>query len=83
MEAGLSLEKALTQLINKLNGWVTLTVKMLPNLVVAVILLVIIVKLSRPMAKLVARAVKQKRDIRSGLHTGFPIIPALNIARKV
>ena len=57
MEAGLSLEKALTQLINKLNGWVTLTIKMLPNLVVAVILLVIIVKLSRPIAKLVARAV--------------------------
>lgn len=57
MEAGLSLEKALTQLINKLNGWVTLTVKMLPNLVVAVILLVIIVKLSRLIAKLVARAV--------------------------
>ena len=57
MEAGLSLEKALAQLISKLNGWLTLTVKMLPNLVVAVIVLVIIIKLSRPMAKLVARAV--------------------------
>ena len=57
MDPGLSLEKALTQLFNKLNGWAILTVKMLPNLVVAVILLVIIVKLSRPLAKLVARTV--------------------------
>ena len=57
MDPGLSLEKALAQLINKLNGWATLTIKMLPNLVVAIIVLVIIVKLSRPMAKLVARAV--------------------------
>jgi small conductance mechanosensitive channel len=57
MEAGLGLEKALGQLINKLNGWGTLTIKMLPNLVVAVIILVIIARVSRPLAKLVARAV--------------------------
>jgi len=57
MDPSLSLEKALTQLLSKLNGWVTLTIKMLPNLLVAVILLVIIAKLSRPIAKLVARAV--------------------------
>jgi len=56
-EATLSLQKAVGQLITKLDGWATLTIKMLPNLVVAVILLVIIVKLSRPLAKLVARAV--------------------------
>ena len=56
-EATLSLQKAVGQLFTKLDGWATLTIKMLPNLVVAVILLVIIVKLSRPLAKLVARAV--------------------------
>ena len=54
---GLSVEKALTQLTNKLQGWLTLTIKMLPNLVVAIMVLVIIIKLSRPIAKLVARAV--------------------------
>jgi len=57
METGLSLGKAVGQLVNKLEGWAILIVKMLPNLVVAVIVLVIIVKLSRPLAKLVARAV--------------------------
>jgi small conductance mechanosensitive channel len=53
----LSLQKALGQLITKLDGWAVLTIKMLPNLMVAIIVLVIIVKLSRPLAKLVARAV--------------------------
>jgi small conductance mechanosensitive channel len=57
MYPGISLSKAVAQLIEKLNGWVTLTLKMLPNLVVALIVLVIIVKLSRPLAKLAARAV--------------------------
>ena len=56
-EATLSLQKALAQVINKLEGWGVLTIKMLPNLVLAVIILVIILKLSRPLAKLVARAV--------------------------
>ena len=57
METGLSLAKALTQLLDKLEHWLILTVKMLPNLVVAIIVLVIIIKLSRPIAKLAARAV--------------------------
>jgi len=57
VEATLSLQKAIGQVANKLDGWAILIIKMLPNLVVAVILLVIIVKLSRPLAKLVARAV--------------------------
>ncbi len=57
IEATLSLQKALAQVVNKLEGWGVLTIKMLPNLVVAIFVLVIIVKLSRPTAKLVARAV--------------------------
>jgi len=57
MEAGLSLQKAVAQLINKLNGWFTLTVKMLPNLIVAIFVLIIIVKLSHPLARLVGRTV--------------------------
>ena len=57
MEAGLSLGKVLTQLINKLENWLTVGVKMLPNLVVALIVLAIIIKISRPLAKLAARAV--------------------------
>lgn len=57
MDTGISFGKAMTQVIKKLDDWGTLTIKMLPNLVVAVIILVIIVKLSRPIAKLVARAV--------------------------
>jgi small conductance mechanosensitive channel len=57
MEAGLSLGEALAQLTIILKGWVTLTIKMLPNLVVAVIILVIIAMLTRPIAKFVTRAV--------------------------
>ena len=57
MEAGLSLEKALAQLINKLQSWLTVGIKMLPNMVVAFIVLAIIIRLSRPLAKLVARAI--------------------------
>ncbi len=55
IEAGISLQKAVATLINKLNGWFTLTVKMLPNLVVAIFVLVIIVRLSHPIARLVGR----------------------------
>jgi small conductance mechanosensitive channel len=54
---GISLEKALQQLTNKLNGWFTLAVKMLPNLIVAILVLVIIVKVSNPLAALVGRTV--------------------------
>ncbi len=56
-EATTSVQKAVEQVINKVDSWAVLTVKMLPNLVVAVIVLVIIIKLSHPIAKLVARAV--------------------------
>ena len=55
MEAGL--RKALALIISELNGWVTVAIKMLPNLVVAIIVLAIIAKLSRPLAKSVSRAV--------------------------
>lgn len=57
IEVGISIQKAVQQLIAKLNGWFTLTVKMLPNLIVALFVLVIIVKLSHPIARLVGRAV--------------------------
>lgn len=57
METSISLTSALTQVIDKLKGWVILTVKMTPNLVVAVIVLVIITKMSLPLAGLVGRAV--------------------------
>ncbi len=57
VEATSSLQKAVEQVINKIDAWAVLTVKMLPNLAVAIIVLVIIIKLSRPIAKLVARAV--------------------------
>jgi len=56
MAPGISLQKAVAQLISKLNGWFTYTVKMLPNLVVAIFALVIIIKLSHPVARLVGRA---------------------------
>ncbi len=54
---GISLEKALEQLINKLNSWFTLAVKMLPNLIVAIMVVVIVIKLSNPLATLVGRAI--------------------------
>jgi small conductance mechanosensitive channel len=56
MDPGISLTKAVTQLLNKLNGWLTATIKMLPNLVVAIFVLIIVIKLSNPMARLVGRA---------------------------
>jgi small conductance mechanosensitive channel len=56
LQAGLNIQKAVTQLIEKLNGWLTLTVKMLPNLIVAIFALVIIIRLSHPVARLVGRA---------------------------
>ena len=54
---GISLEKALERLINKLNSWFTLAVKMLPNLIVAIMVVVIVIKLSNPLATLVGRAI--------------------------
>ncbi|RJR42629.1 MAG: mechanosensitive ion channel family protein [Deltaproteobacteria bacterium] len=57
IDAGISLQKAVSQLIKKLNGWFTETVKMLPNLVVAVFVLIVIIKLSHPLARLVGRGV--------------------------
>lgn len=56
MDPGISLQKAVGQLLAKLNGWFSITVKMLPNLIVAIFVLVIIVKLSHPFARLVGRA---------------------------
>lgn len=57
METGISLTKALSQLIEKLNGWLTLTVKMLPNLLIALIVFIIILKLRHPFGRLVERTV--------------------------
>ena len=57
MQAGLSLQKALNPLIDKLYSWGTTIIEMLPNLVVALIVLVVITWLSRPIAKLVTRTV--------------------------
>jgi small conductance mechanosensitive channel len=57
MNPGISLTKAVAQLVEKLNGWLTVTVKMLPNLVVAVIFMAVILWLRHPIARLVERAV--------------------------
>jgi small conductance mechanosensitive channel len=57
MDSTFSLKQALGLLIKKLSGWATVFIKMLPNLVVAVIVLVIIARLSLPIARLVGRAV--------------------------
>lgn len=57
MDSGFSLNKALVQLIDKLSGWAIVFIKMLPNLVVAIIVLAVIARLSLPIARLVARAV--------------------------
>jgi small conductance mechanosensitive channel len=57
MEPASSLRQAGAQLLKKLDEWGVLTVKMLPNLIVAVMVLIIITQLSRPLARLVGRAV--------------------------
>jgi small conductance mechanosensitive channel len=57
MDPGITLTKAVNQLVNKLNGWFTATVKMLPNLIVAIFVFVIIVKLSHPIARLMGHAI--------------------------
>jgi small conductance mechanosensitive channel len=57
MEGYLNIQKALNQLVKKLNSWFTGTIEMLPNLFVALIVLFIIVKVSHPIARLVARAI--------------------------
>jgi small-conductance mechanosensitive channel len=40
MNPSLTLEKAFAQLVDKLNNWLTLAIKMLPNLVVAIVILI-------------------------------------------
>jgi small conductance mechanosensitive channel len=55
--ATLSLQKALAQVINKLEGWGVLTVKMLPNLVVAIATIVICWVLSAYAARLANRLI--------------------------
>jgi small conductance mechanosensitive channel len=57
MNPSFTLNKAVGSLIDKLTGWAILFIKMLPNLVVAIIVLVIISKASQPIARLVGRAV--------------------------
>jgi small conductance mechanosensitive channel len=57
MEANLNMGQAVGLLLKRLNDWATVTIKMLPNLVVAVIVLVVIARLRHPIARLVERAV--------------------------
>jgi small conductance mechanosensitive channel len=57
MEPNLSLQQALGLLLKRLNDWATVIIKMLPNLVVAIFVLVIISRLRHPIARLVERAV--------------------------
>ncbi len=64
MDPGISLSKAVAQLIEKLNGWVTLTVKMLPNLIVAGIVLAIVWMLSA-----VAERVTERTILRLSRHS--------------
>ena len=57
MDATLNLQKAATPVIDKLNGWVLNAVKMLPNLVVAIIVLILSVLLAFVVGRLVHRMV--------------------------
>jgi small conductance mechanosensitive channel len=57
MAPDLSLGKAVGLLLNRLHDWATITIKMLPNLVVAIFVLVVISRLRHPIARLVERAV--------------------------
>jgi small conductance mechanosensitive channel len=57
MEAGLGFQKAFAQLIDKLEDWFTATIKMLPNLLVATIILVIVWILSVYAARLANRLI--------------------------
>ncbi len=59
MEATLNLEKALTQVVNKLNGWVIATFKMLPNLVVAIMVIVLFWILARITQRFSERAIRR------------------------
>jgi small conductance mechanosensitive channel len=52
-----SLEKAIGLLLTRVNDWVTLPIRMLPNLIVAIFVLVVILKLRHGLARLVERAV--------------------------
>jgi small conductance mechanosensitive channel len=57
MEANLNMGQAVGLLLKRLNDWATVIIKMLPNLVVAIFVLVIIAKLRHSIARLVERAV--------------------------
>ena len=59
MDPTLNLQKAATPVIEKLNGWGLSAVKMLPNLVVAVIVLVFSVLLAFVVGRVVHRMVKR------------------------
>lgn len=85
----ISLTKAVGKLIEKLNGWFTLTVQMLPNLFIALIIFLIILRLRHPLGKIVERTVVRvtgHRHIARLFATiarlvavGFAIFLALNI----
>lgn len=59
MDATLSIQKAATQVVNKLNGWGLSAVKMLPNLVVALIVLIFFWLLSIVVGRVVQRMVRR------------------------
>jgi small conductance mechanosensitive channel len=77
-----SLKKALVLLTTKLIGWATVAVTMLPNLVVALIFLVIIARLSRPLAKWVERAVLRFSGYKhmAGLASGLTRLAVFTLA---
>jgi small conductance mechanosensitive channel len=57
MEGTSSLGQAVGLLVKRVNDWVTIPIRMLPNLVVAIFVLVAVLKLRHVLAKLVKRAV--------------------------
>ncbi len=57
VQAELTLEKAFAQVMDKLINWGVIIIKMLPNLVVAVIVLILFWVLSIPVARVVERSV--------------------------
>ncbi|WP_246043167.1 mechanosensitive ion channel family protein [Fodinibius saliphilus] len=61
-EMNISIEQAYDQLIDKLQGWLNATIEMLPNLVLAVIILVAFVILGKLIRKMVNRLLHKATD---------------------
>ena len=52
VSAGFNLDKVVGQVIDKLTGWVITTIKMLPNLVVGIVILITFLDLERLCGKI-------------------------------